>query len=116
MFFQPELEAAIHRYACVPSGVAVERGWVTEGLEDSGDHVELTLHRVGQEATGAREGPGSTGQFAPGGWSGGWRELVRSRASAVSRRDLGFQERSLVVDAAPHDMGALSISHREPVV
>ena len=49
MFFQPELEAAIDRHACVPSGVTVERGWVAEGLEDSGDHVELTLHRVSEE-------------------------------------------------------------------
>ncbi len=49
MFFQPELEAAIHRHACVPAGVTVERGWVADGLEDFGDHVELTLHRVSQE-------------------------------------------------------------------
>ena len=79
MFFQPELEAAIHRYACVPSGVAVERGWVAEGLEDLGDHVELTLHRVSEEATGQLAKTGSTGQFAPGGWSG---RMARTRSCA----------------------------------
>src|SRR5664279_5102131 len=60
MFFQPELEAAIDRHACVPAGVTVERGWVAEGLKDSGDHVELSLHQVSQD------GPGqiaSTGEY-----------------------------------------------------
>ena len=52
MFFQPELEAAIHRHACVPAGVTVERGWVAEALEDSGDHVKLTLRRVSEEEPG----------------------------------------------------------------
>ena len=107
MFFQPELEAAIHRYACVPSGVAVERGWVAEGLEDLGDHVELTLHRVNEEATGQR---GKTGEYRTvrARWlvgADGANSFVRD-ASGISRRDLGFQERWLVVDAEPHDMGA----------
>ena len=52
MFFQPELEAAIHRHACVPAGVTVERGWVADGLVDLGDHAELNLHRVSEEETG----------------------------------------------------------------
>ena len=109
MFFQPELEAAIHRYACVPSGVAVERGWVAEGLEDSGDHIELTLHRVSEEATGQ---PAKTGEYRTvrARWlvgADGANSFVRE-ASAISRRDLGFQERWLVVDAEPHDMGALA--------
>ena len=109
MFFQPELEAAIDRYACVPSGVAVERGWVAEGLEDLGDHVELTLHRVSEEATGQLA---KTGEYRTvrARWlvgADGANSFVRE-ASGISRRDLGFQERWLVVDAEPHDMGALA--------
>jgi 2-polyprenyl-6-methoxyphenol hydroxylase-like FAD-dependent oxidoreductase len=109
MFFQPELEAAIHRHACVPSGITVERGWVAEGLEDSGDHVELTLHRVSEEDTGQLA---KTGEYRTvrARWlvgADGANSFVRE-ASAISRRDLGFQERWLVVDAEPHDMGALA--------
>jgi 2-polyprenyl-6-methoxyphenol hydroxylase-like FAD-dependent oxidoreductase len=94
MFFQPDLEAAIHRDACVPSGVAVERGWVADGLEDLGDHVELTLHRVSEEATGQLA---KTGEYrtVPARWlvgADGANSFVRA-ASAISRRDLGFQER-----------------------
>ncbi len=109
MFFQPELEAAMDRYACVPSGVAVERGWVAEGLEDLGDHVELTLHRVSEEAT---DQPAKTGEYRTvcARWlvgADGANSFVRE-ASCISRRDLGFQERWLVVDAEPHDMGTLA--------
>ena len=103
----PSWKQRIHRYACVPSGVAVERGWVAEGLEDLGDHVELTLHRVNEEATGQR---GKTGEYRTvrARWlvgADGANSFVRD-ASGISRRDLGFQERWLVVDAEPHDMGA----------
>jgi 3-(3-hydroxy-phenyl)propionate hydroxylase len=109
MFFQPELEAAIHRHACVPSGVIVERGWVAERLEDSGDHVELTLHRVSEEEPGQLT---TTGDYRTvrARWlvgADGANSFVRE-ASGISRRDLGFQERWLVVDAEPHDMGALA--------
>jgi 2-polyprenyl-6-methoxyphenol hydroxylase-like FAD-dependent oxidoreductase len=109
MFFQPELEAAIHHHACVPSGVTVERGWIAEGLEDLGDHVELTLRRVSEEDTGQRA---KTGDYRTvrARWlvgADGANSFVRE-ASAISRRNLGFQERWLVVDAEPHDMRALA--------
>jgi 2-polyprenyl-6-methoxyphenol hydroxylase-like FAD-dependent oxidoreductase len=108
MFFQPELEAAIHRHACVPAGVTVERGWVAAGLEDCGDHVELMLHRVSEE----RGQLANTGEHrkVSAKWlvgADGANSFVRG-ASGISRRDLGFQERWLVVDAEPHDMEALS--------
>jgi 2-polyprenyl-6-methoxyphenol hydroxylase-like FAD-dependent oxidoreductase len=109
MFFQPELEAAIDRHACVPAGVSVERGWVAQGLEDSGDHVELTLHRVSEEEPGqlARTGEYRTVRARWLVGADGANSFVRE-ASGIARRDLGFQERWLVVDAEPHDMGALA--------
>jgi 2-polyprenyl-6-methoxyphenol hydroxylase-like FAD-dependent oxidoreductase len=109
MFFQPELEAAIHRHACVPAGVTVERGWVAEALEDSGDHVELTLHRVSEDepAQLARTGECRTVRARWLVGADGANSFVRE-AIGITRRDLGFQERWLVVDAEPHDMGALA--------
>jgi 2-polyprenyl-6-methoxyphenol hydroxylase-like FAD-dependent oxidoreductase len=109
MFFQPELEAAIHCHACVPAGVTVERGWVAEGLEDSGHQVELTVARVSEEATGQLA---KTGEYrrVRARWlvgADGANSFVRE-ASGISRRDLGFQERWLVVDAEPYDMGRLA--------
>jgi 2-polyprenyl-6-methoxyphenol hydroxylase-like FAD-dependent oxidoreductase len=109
MFFQPELEAAIDRYACVPAGVTVERGWVAEGLQDARDHVELTLHRVSEEEPGQRA---STGEYRTvrARWlvgADGANSFVRE-AIGITRRDLGFRERWLVVDAEPQDMGALA--------
>jgi 2-polyprenyl-6-methoxyphenol hydroxylase-like FAD-dependent oxidoreductase len=109
MFFQPELEAAIHRHACIPAGVTVERGWVAEDLEDSGRHVELTVHRVSEDEPGqlARTGEYRTVRAR---WligADGANSFVR-QATGITRHDLGFQERWLVVDAEPHDMGALA--------
>jgi 3-(3-hydroxy-phenyl)propionate hydroxylase/flavoprotein hydroxylase len=109
MFFQPQLEAAIHRHACVPAGVTVNRGWVAEGLEDLGDHVELTVHRISEEERGqlARTGECRTVRARWLVGADGANSFV-SEASGITRRDLGFQERWLVVDAEPHDMGALA--------
>jgi 2-polyprenyl-6-methoxyphenol hydroxylase-like FAD-dependent oxidoreductase len=109
MFFQPELEAAIHRYACVPWGVTVERGWVAQGLKDAGDHVELTIHRVSEEEPGQLA---KTGEYRTvrARWlvgADGANSFVRETCG-ISRRDLGFRERWLVVDAEPHDMRALA--------
>ena len=109
MFFQPELEAAIDRHACVPAGVTVERGWVADGMEDSGDHVELTVHRVSDDAAGQLAMTGERRRVRAR-WvigADGANSFVRE-ASGITRRDLGFQERWLVVDAEPHDMGALA--------
>ena len=109
MFFQPELEAAIHRHACIPSGVTVERGWVAEGLKDAGDHVELTLQRVSEEEPGQLATTGEHRTIRAGWLVGadGANSFVRETCG-ISRRDLGFRERWLVVDAEPHDMGALA--------
>ena len=109
MFFQPELEAAIDRHACVPSGVTVERGWVAEGLEDSGEYVDLTLHQVSEEEPGglARTGVYRTVRARWLVGADGANSFVRE-VTGITRRDLGFQERWLVVDAEPHDMGALT--------
>jgi 2-polyprenyl-6-methoxyphenol hydroxylase-like FAD-dependent oxidoreductase len=109
MFFQPELEAAIHRHACVPAGVAVERGWVAEDIVDSGDHAELTVRRVSEvepeQLASTREHRTVHARWLVG--ADGANSFVRA-ASGIGRRDLGFQERWLVVDAEPHDMGALA--------
>jgi 3-(3-hydroxy-phenyl)propionate hydroxylase len=108
MFFQPELEAAIHRHACVPAGVTVERGWVADGLVDSGDHAELNLHRVSEEETGQLAKTGER-RAVRARWvigADGANSFVRE-VSGITRRDLGFQERWLVVDAEPRDMAAL---------
>jgi 2-polyprenyl-6-methoxyphenol hydroxylase-like FAD-dependent oxidoreductase/catechol 2,3-dioxygenase-like lactoylglutathione lyase family enzyme len=109
MFFQPELEAAIHRHACVPAGVTVERGWVAEGLLDAGSQVELTLHRVSEEEPGqlARTGERRTVRARWLVGADGANSFVRETVG-ITRRDLGFQERWLVVDAEPYDMGALA--------
>jgi 2-polyprenyl-6-methoxyphenol hydroxylase-like FAD-dependent oxidoreductase len=109
MFFQPELEAAIHRHACVPAGVTVERGWVAEEIADSGDHAEVTVCRVSEGESGqlARTGERRTVRARWLVGADGANSFVRN-ASGIGRRDLGFQERWLVVDAEPHDMGALA--------
>ena len=109
MFFQPELEAAIHRHACVPAGVVVQRGWVADGLKDAGDHVELTVHQVSESEPGQLASTGES-RVVRARWlvgADGANSFVRE-ATGIRRRDLGFQERWLVVDAEPHDMGALA--------
>jgi 2-polyprenyl-6-methoxyphenol hydroxylase-like FAD-dependent oxidoreductase len=109
MFFQPELERAIDRHACLPAGVTVERGWVAEGLEQSGERVELTLRRVTEEEPGRLALTGEA-RVASARWlvgADGANSFVRE-TSGITRRDLGFHERWLVVDAEPHDMAALA--------
>ena len=109
MFFQPELERAIDGRACAPAGVTVERGWTAEGLEQSDGQVELTLRRVSEEEPGRLALTGETrtvtARWAIG--ADGANSFVRG-AAGITRRDLGFQERWLVVDAEPHEMAALS--------
>ena len=105
MFFQPELERAIHDHACTPAGVTVERGWAAEGLEQSDEHVELTVRRVTEDEPGRLALTGEartvTARWLVG--ADGANSFVRE-TTEITRRDLGFQERWLVVDAEPHDM------------
>ena len=109
MFFQPELERAIDSHACAPAGVTVQRGWTVEGLEQSDERVELTLRRVTEEEPGRLALTGET-RIVSARWvvgADGANSFVRE-ASGITRRDLGFQERWLVVDAEPCDMAALA--------
>ncbi len=113
MFFQPELERAIDRHACSLPSVTVERGWEATGLADCDEGVELTLARVAPEDEEQEAGsPALTGdtRTVTARWlvgADGANSFVRE-ATGITRRDLGFQERWLVVDAEPHDMGALA--------
>jgi 2-polyprenyl-6-methoxyphenol hydroxylase-like FAD-dependent oxidoreductase len=109
MFFQPELERAIDDNACTPAGVTVERGWAAEGLDQSDDRVELTLRRVTEAEPGRLALTGET-RIVSARWvvgADGANSFVREE-SGITRRDLGFQERWLVVDAEPHDMAVLA--------
>jgi 2-polyprenyl-6-methoxyphenol hydroxylase-like FAD-dependent oxidoreductase len=108
MFFQPELEAALDRLGCAQPRVTVERGWVAEDLLDTGKGVELTVRRVddalgGLALTGDRRTVHTKWVIGADGANSFVREV-----SGITRRDLGFQERWLVVDAEPRDMDALS--------
>ena len=108
MFFQPELEAALDRLGFAQPRVTVERGWVAEGLLDTGTGVELTVRRVddafgGLALTGDRRTVHAKWVIG----ADGANSFVRE-ASGITRRDLGFQERWLVVDAEPRDMDALA--------
>ena len=109
MFFQPELERAIDRNACAEPGVTVERGWVAEELVETDDGVQLTVRRVTEEEPGRLAQSGDT-RTVRARWlvgADGANSFVRETVG-ITRRDLGFQERWLVVDAEPHDMGALA--------
>ena len=108
MFFQPELERAIDGNACAQPGVTVERGWVAEGLAETDDGVQLTVRRMTEEEPGRLAQSGDT-RTVRARWlvgADGANSFVRETLG-ITRRDLGFQERWLVVDAEPHDMGAL---------
>ncbi len=110
MFFQPELERAIDRHACGLATVSVERGWEATGLVDRDQGIELTLRRVQEEEDAGRLAPTGDARTVRARWlvgADGANSFVRE-ATGITRRDLGFQERWLVVDAEPHDMGALA--------
>ena len=121
MFFQPELERAIDDHACTPAGVTAERGWAAEGLVQSDERVELTLRRVTEDEPGRLALTGDT-RTVTARWvvgADGANSFVRE-ASGITRRDLGFQERWLVVDAEPHDMAVfahlpVASQHCDPV-
>ena len=101
MFFQPELEAALDRAGCSSPNVTVERGWAAEGLRDLGERAELTVRRC------APDGENRTvrAQWVVG--ADGANSFVRE-VSGIARRDLGFQERWVVVDVEPDDMSRLA--------
>ena len=89
--------------------VTVERGWEATELVDAADGIELTLRRVAEDEAGRLALTGDT-RTVSARWlvgADGANSFVRD-VSAITRRDLGFQERWLVVDAEPHDMGALA--------
>jgi 3-(3-hydroxy-phenyl)propionate hydroxylase len=109
LFFQPDLEAALARLGGAQPGVTVERGWVAEALADSEAGVELTVRRVVEEEPGKCASTGET-RTVRARWlvgADGANSFVRETCG-IRRRDLGFQERWLVVDAEPHDMTAVA--------
>ncbi len=108
LFFQPELEAALDG-ACADDGVAVHRGWVAEELVNEADGSTLTVRRHEEDERGRLE-PTEEVRTVGTRWlvgADGANSFVRE-ACGITRRDLGFQERWLVVDAEPRDMEALA--------
>jgi 2-polyprenyl-6-methoxyphenol hydroxylase-like FAD-dependent oxidoreductase len=110
MFFQPELEAALDRHACRQPQMTVQRGWAAEGLaQTAGPGVELTVRRVAEQEAGGLA-LGEETRTVRARWvvgADGANSFVRE-AAGIMRRDLGFRERWLVVDAEPRDMAALA--------
>jgi 2-polyprenyl-6-methoxyphenol hydroxylase-like FAD-dependent oxidoreductase len=109
MFFQPELERAIDRHTCAERGVSIERGWVAEGLTQTQSGAQIRLRRCVEEEAGRLALTGDA-RTVSARWlvgADGANSFVRE-ASGIGRRDLGFQERWLVVDAEPRDMAALA--------
>jgi 2-polyprenyl-6-methoxyphenol hydroxylase-like FAD-dependent oxidoreductase len=95
LFHQPVLEAALEARARELDTVTIVRGAAIDGIEERKDHVEL---RLGEHAVQARWVIGADGANS----------FVRE-ALGIERRDLGFQERWLVVDVEPRDMAALDL-------
>ncbi|MGZ4185580.1 MAG: bifunctional 3-(3-hydroxy-phenyl)propionate/3-hydroxycinnamic acid hydroxylase MhpA [Solirubrobacteraceae bacterium] len=108
MFFQPELEAALDRLGCADPTVTVHRGWVAQGLADSDAGVEVTVRRIDDDGGGlAHTGDRRTVRARWVIGADGANSFIRE-AAGITRRDLGFQERWLVVDAEPRDMSKLA--------
>jgi 2-polyprenyl-6-methoxyphenol hydroxylase-like FAD-dependent oxidoreductase/catechol 2,3-dioxygenase-like lactoylglutathione lyase family enzyme len=109
MFFQPELEAALDRCGVEVEGVTLERGWVAEALGDSDAGPQLTVRRVIEDEA-AKLAQTEQTRTVSARWivgADGANSFVRD-AVGIGRRDLGFEERWLVVDVEPHDMSALA--------
>ena len=108
LFFQPELERALDG-RCADDGVAVHRGWVADGLTDEVDGMTLTIRAHPEDESGQLTPTDETATVRAR-WvvgADGANSFVRE-ATGITRRDLGFRERWLVVDAEPNDMGALA--------
>ena len=108
LFFQPELERALDG-RCADDGVAVHRGWAAERISDDEGGATLTVRRHVEEVPG-RSTPTEETETVRARWvvgADGANSFVRE-ATGIDRRDLGFQERWLVVDAEPNDMSALA--------
>ena len=118
LFFQPELEEALDGQACTNDRVAVYRGWVAEGLVDEADGAALTLRRHEENEPGQLT-PTDETRTVRARWvigADGANSFVRESVGIV-RRDLGFQERWLVVDAEPTRHGRPGgPAHGVPVV
>jgi 2-polyprenyl-6-methoxyphenol hydroxylase-like FAD-dependent oxidoreductase len=108
MFFQPALEQALERRASEQPSVKVERGWVAEALSIEPEGALLTVRCVSEERDQAvrEELRSIRARWVVG--ADGANSFVRE-ARGITRRDLGFRERWLVVDLEPHDMDALDL-------
>jgi 2-polyprenyl-6-methoxyphenol hydroxylase-like FAD-dependent oxidoreductase/catechol 2,3-dioxygenase-like lactoylglutathione lyase family enzyme len=109
LFFQPDLETALDGFARAQPGVTVQRGWEAVAFTDSDSGVEISVRRM-KEAERGRVKPTDETRTVRARWligADGANSVVRE-ASAITRRDLEFQERWLVVDVEPNDMGALA--------
>ncbi len=109
MFFQPELEAALDRLGCAQPQATVERGWAAEALVQFEGGAELTVRRVVEQDAGGLALTDET-RTVRAAWvvgADGANSFVRE-SIGITRRDLGFRERWLVVDAEPNDMSALA--------
>lgn len=108
MFFQPELEAAMDRLGCADPRLTVHRGWIAEELTDTIDGATLTVRQVDDAGGGlALTGERRTVRARWVIGADGANSFVR-QTMGITRRDLGFQERWLVVDAEPRDMTRLA--------
>jgi 2-polyprenyl-6-methoxyphenol hydroxylase-like FAD-dependent oxidoreductase len=100
LFFQPEFERALDGHACAHDCVTLHRGWAAEELVNEPEAATVTIRR-------SRDGERRTVRARWVVGADGANSFVRE-AAGINRRDLGFQERWLVVDVEPHDMAALA--------
>jgi 2-polyprenyl-6-methoxyphenol hydroxylase-like FAD-dependent oxidoreductase len=100
LFFQPELERALDDHACAHDSVSLHRGWVAEGLVNEPEAATLTIRHAGDDQVRTVRARCVIG-------TDGANSFVRESVG-ITRRDLGFQERWLVVDVEPDDMAALA--------
>ena len=107
LFFQPLLERALDERARASATVTVERGWAAEGLRQDADGVTLELRPVEANLSRASDELRSVrARYVVG--ADGANSLVRETLG-IARKDLGFQERWLVVDVVPHEPDVLEL-------